>query len=842
MGKKACDKLKKQLEPDPKSKINTYCTDSEGIDSYKYIEIPYFCGSMLTRDSNTICTQIGDSNITYIDGTTTKSNEWKNSSKDYNDNIKIGRNRYFEGIDHNIGYDNKKCTFNANIQVAGGTAGQKFGDANLTGCCRGCAILGSGKLCERNNYNADPIVCCINDYNSIHNTGQKDLCWQSSRRQRTCDPKYRDLGSNVCGNLLKKYCTGQKLLPNQKNWKQLWSKDTSLDFNYLLQEQLSNTDEDISKNVSQPCLQVLTRQLTGERGLGISSWEELKKFDLLITEANPDGLKWAEDVVNIIFDKYIKENLGNIIPSIDSPGYIENNNFLDVLYDICKTFPFLCKYNLQSICNNIKSTDIASNPNVLKWCGCYLSNDIYKEYINKFSISIPCTPYCNRDDVIPLTDKKNNRLLCTQSICIIDNVNIDITNSRTPGGLTFTQLCNGCGVRKSETNYDKSLDELDKLDISKNGIKENKEGLQDIFTLNYITIREFNTYWKELKKTKGNLYNSSENTNISLLKKWVDTKKNELYKLEKDNKTYYLVAGIPWDLFKYTNCDISTGIPKPNVGSFCEKEENKKNEINCNSYFGYFANNNTSDTTLYESGSGIFFYEPISRDLIYCKEFLYNIKGKFSCGIYNRNRNIKLVPFHLFVKNNKQLEEKYKIFLNYDLNNNNNEGSYEEDLKLIKLGCSDTVFLENFDDENTFSCCNNTSASNILHWDMGSVVTDNLLSFNPGFTLTEISRCDCKISGTLQIANSYLKELNLEENCNSEVCYNIQGQQIPCGGACYDQNNNPVECSTIGFGDFTYDEKITREQNENYVNSNSKYTLWLIIGIILILLVILIFV
>ena len=55
-------------------------------------------------------------------------------------------------------------------------------------------------------------------------------------------------------------------------------------------------------------------------------------------------------------------------------------------------------------------------------------------------------PYCNRAGTIPAVGPDGvTPLTCTNNICLIDDVTINLINSSVSGNLAFDQVCGGCG-------------------------------------------------------------------------------------------------------------------------------------------------------------------------------------------------------------------------------------------------------------------------------------------------------------------------------------------------------------------------------------------------------------
>lgn len=129
--------------------------------------------------------------------------------------------------------------------------------------------------------------------------------------------------------------------------------------------------------------------------------------------------------------------------------------FSTQLFNICKSVPFLCentqtnKQFLSNLCKGVTANQMLSDNNLLRqWCGCYLSPDVYRDQY--LDITIPCTPYCNSDTVIGLTDgTSTSTQQCSQNTCIIDDITINLIEDR-GGSISLGNLCSNCS-KKDET-------------------------------------------------------------------------------------------------------------------------------------------------------------------------------------------------------------------------------------------------------------------------------------------------------------------------------------------------------------------------------------------------------
>ena len=116
-----------------------------------------------------------------------------------------------------------------------------------SGCCKGnCITKGFGKgraNCIRKGYTADKSLCCFMDY-ECGVPQFEDACFQTSQRQRTCGPEYRNLSSSSCQDEIFDYCVGNKLYIGQEHWLDLWMDDVVVDLNFA---ETLDLDEDGNK-------------------------------------------------------------------------------------------------------------------------------------------------------------------------------------------------------------------------------------------------------------------------------------------------------------------------------------------------------------------------------------------------------------------------------------------------------------------------------------------------------------------------------------------------------------------------------------------------------------------
>ena len=332
--------------------------------------------------------------------------------------------------------------------------------SGIGGCCGStCAIEGGTKLiCQRQAYNGDPIVCCLNDF--ALNINNRDLCFQTPNRQRTCGPRYRDLAGYSCIAVVYTFCSGQVSFEGQNDWTDLWSSKP-ININDLMtgDEYMANPTnfykspgtatyktDDVKIEKSDICRKAMVRWMFPDQS--ITTWDTLKQSshtydgDIILNAADSFGVQKSMELMGDVIGRYLEEG-GSLFGQLDADG-ITNRNFVSELKEICTTAPSLCATELYNICKNYKIEDMVANPNILEWCGCYLDPSEYNKHYGRYNISAECTPICNRDDVIPRITDNYTKATCTESKCIIDNTILNIISSSIEGNISFNQVCHGC--------------------------------------------------------------------------------------------------------------------------------------------------------------------------------------------------------------------------------------------------------------------------------------------------------------------------------------------------------------------------------------------------------------
>lgn len=180
----------------------------------------------------------------------------------------------------------------------------------------------------------------------------------------------------------------------------------------------------------------------------------------------------ANNIKNNLFKLYFTRY--NLTDNILSSQY---NVFQETLHQLCinPSLPGVCGNFLEEYCNTFGNSPeknrsiIESSPVRTNFCGCYTMPDpVYQKYVHGTQECLhglpncrSCVPDPNNLDLCPsqpscdplcaraLTSRKANTNIgtlinCPQSVCVIDDVVINVTNSVVPGGVNFNNVCSGC--------------------------------------------------------------------------------------------------------------------------------------------------------------------------------------------------------------------------------------------------------------------------------------------------------------------------------------------------------------------------------------------------------------
>jgi len=309
-------------------------------------------------------------------------------------------------------------------------------------------LPGRRAVCQRNNYasmsdgNQEEIIgCCLRDYNFVSRfserpcltnahlisgiettTNDDSLCFVlGSNRTRTCHPKHRSVTTTECQDALFDYCLGVGV--GFDEWASRWCAGSNLPI----------------------CVQIIMRNLVGNPEPYYNDFAQGACHSGTFTPTaipssaynNRDGFLWSTKVITAAYKRFKSEGY-DLASEVYHP-------LEDVFYTLFRLAPGISEDVLKDFCSDKSINDLTSDEATLKYCGCYLPDEEYGEYLTNYGINKECTPTCSRLDVIPLSKPDGvSKLHCTQTVCVIDDVTIDLINS-SAGTISFANICGGCG-------------------------------------------------------------------------------------------------------------------------------------------------------------------------------------------------------------------------------------------------------------------------------------------------------------------------------------------------------------------------------------------------------------
>lgn len=134
----------------------------------------------------------------------------------------------------------------------------------------------------------------------------------------------------------------------------------------------------------------------------------------------------------------LSDTMQNQFPKPYQPGDLKNPGFplkLKMAQTYCPLFPGTCDARLIDYCKTVTREEVVKNPELLSLCGCFMPA---KEYPYNGFVKTDCAVTCNSQGAI-----KPQKWDCDQTVCVIDNVDINMVDSE--GNVNLNQLCGRAG-------------------------------------------------------------------------------------------------------------------------------------------------------------------------------------------------------------------------------------------------------------------------------------------------------------------------------------------------------------------------------------------------------------
>lgn len=338
-----------------------------------------------------------------------------------------------------------------------------------TGCCAACCPFpGIGNACIRKNFNGDPIKCCLQDKvcTAPGNNAAPPSCFSDPEKKDTCAPCQRDITSTYfdnpdgskfscreakvtpCQDLLLPYCSGEDLPRYDISWFDRWNGENS-------------------------CMKALKRNLFNVPGIGCAA------NDIPLTNSaglcqpinvpiSEQGAEWSRKLMSKVLERYAYD--GFVLGT--NPGDVGYSSFQDMLYVVSCAAPIIMQDGLRKTCSIYNAEQVSRNPTIANFCGCYLRDEEYTQYVDLYQVNKECTPTCNRLTSIPTITGDNQPIRCNQTVCIIDDISINLISSNIgQSGVGISQVCGNCsGNQMGETGSCTCVINSDVISVVNSGI------------------------------------------------------------------------------------------------------------------------------------------------------------------------------------------------------------------------------------------------------------------------------------------------------------------------------------------------------------------------------------
>ena len=252
-----------------------------------------------------------------------------------------------------------------------------------------CSWAGQRQRCRRLATNGDPLACCRRNRGVVGNL----FCFDDNSKLRTCPNQFRGFSQVACIGQMQDYCSNDLEEVMSSKWANVPGKDCN-------------------------------------------------RF----AAENTGNLPFYGPVIGAMVNRYLNIQ-NNPITSSQSDG-ASHDPFIDRIVEICRENSGACDDSLLVKCQSIQREDLSTNVNLANLCGCFMEDVEYGKF-SSFGIDRECDPVCTIGSGVkqhdPTTSNPARFKRCTQSICIIDDVTIDILAQSVVGDITFSQACGSCG-------------------------------------------------------------------------------------------------------------------------------------------------------------------------------------------------------------------------------------------------------------------------------------------------------------------------------------------------------------------------------------------------------------
>jgi len=337
------------------------------------------------------------------------------------------------------GFDDKDPEFTLVLGDTCEMCSLNYGCANSAGLgpdcnCNAFAQWYTGSECAvvRGSYAGDPAACCLKSTSTATSGSKttgfpradpKDFTWQNidapsvvGHNNYTCDPNLLSTCDNNAPTI-SFYCSRLDDLGTQLAWKP--GQPTSSIYPELRNPTgycsnfVNSMNTMGSKGAAQTVLAGAVNYMANTPGFK----------DFGATDPNK-----AKTVSNLL---QFCSNMGTCDAQLKAMCHAYTR---EQVFDAYKKYLELTRANPNDV-------NAIAYKNIFQACGCHLPPSQYTKWGN-IGVTPPCDPICMLPDTIPQFENGVG-VQCSQSLCVLDNITVDIINSQT-GNINFNTLCGNC--------------------------------------------------------------------------------------------------------------------------------------------------------------------------------------------------------------------------------------------------------------------------------------------------------------------------------------------------------------------------------------------------------------
>jgi len=162
-------------------------------------------------------------------------------------------------------------------------------------------------------------------------------------------------------------------------------------------------------------------------------------------QENAGNLAFYQPVINAMVYRYLITD-NHPITSIQTSGS-SYDPFIETVVSVCRSNPGGCDATLKQKCAGVTRDQLSNNVNLANLCGCFMP-DLQYASDSSFGITRECDPVCAIGSAVPQLDTTTSNPAafkkCKQSVCVIDDVTINILAHSVTGPISFSQACGSC--------------------------------------------------------------------------------------------------------------------------------------------------------------------------------------------------------------------------------------------------------------------------------------------------------------------------------------------------------------------------------------------------------------